>query len=630
MNKKFLIDMSNLAHRVYHSMAAEKGFKVRTTHLVKTSPDGSYEITGKGNNITIHNTKTNNTSYLFGKIVNGEIQPDIEETESKLIKGTENLNKLPTLSMNVSESYPYKVFVDDNKEFFIIRTDDKKKSLFHIKSDGEVETMNYQSLSFKSIMLDIGIDIEVSEVDYNDTTKDKLKKLFKDIKVEEMYVNFDLLVHNLINSILRDAKRFNFKKEEVVACFDGKSWRKQFLEDLYQKYDIEQNKDSEDIQANDTIQGLEYKAQRIKNYGNVIYDMLDKALVILPKLNISALKKEDYEADDLIAILSMNNSGDAVYNTLDKAHSNASTHIEHTDTLILSNDGDFPQLLQNEGVRIFDPRLKNSNGKYGNFVNLEETKKFELLSTYLKKEFTAQILTDIKVDYNNVEELFEEQNDVIKNNFHNRFEDLKTQLPELLLLLKIYSGDVSDNISSVVPELFYNNEPINIQYGEITILKNIAKIIGENNMSFDFEQVSDLLQADLFEKLYKKIYDIVKKDLKTDIAILKKEKKEAKATKVETVEAINALILTKMSEQKLGREEIMKKIKFLIYRNNVMINFQMVPEELVTDFLSEFQEYEENKQIYSNDESRQFLIENKLNRIAQNYFFENYRNNNKS
>lgn len=618
MKNKLLIDMSNLAHRVYHSVERSKGFKVKTTKLIKEKNGINYNISCNGNMLSINNINTNNTHYLFGKITNGVMVLDSDrQQDSRLVNGIINLNKVQTTSLEIIEEYPYRVFTDNEKNFFVIRTDDKQQNLFKIDKEGLVETSNYSKIEFKKITQTDNSIIEVTEIQYNSHTKTQLKDLFKKVKPSEMYTNFDLLVHNLINSVLHESKKFNTDLKDIVACFDSSSWRKEFLVDLYSTIESDSVEvDKTESESIDTIQGLDYKGTRVKNYGTIIFEMLDTALKILPKLNISAIQRQKYEADDLIAIYAA--YSDVVYSkSIENRNNEENQEVLST---VFSNDGDFLQLLQHPNTKIYDPKLKKDDGKSGAFVDLTQIKKYKLFTLYLKTEFLSNYFPDEKINYNNADEFFNSQPEIIQENFNKNLTNIEKQLPEIFLLLKIFEGDSSDNISSVVPELSYKDTPVKIQYGEITILKNIAKVIQNNNFNFNFAQTSDILSQDLLTKLYTKSVQEVKKNKKAEIAELKKEKKSEKYSKEEIAEAVNMFIIQNLASNHLSGTQIMNKIDFLIHRNNVMINFDMIPQELIDEAINSFQEYEEQKEFFSKAESYKFL-KDRFPKIANNFFY---------
>lgn len=143
----------------------------------------------------------------------------------------------------------------------------------------------------------------------------------KNVKLEE-----DLIRHMILNIIRTHLKNFREEYGEVVLCCDNrKYWRKEWFP--HYKAGRKKARDKSDLDW------------------HLIFDMLAKFKLELKEyFPYKCIDVEGAEADDIIGTL-------------------APRHVMHENILILSSDGDFPQLQQYNGlskykIKQYNPSLK--------------------------------------------------------------------------------------------------------------------------------------------------------------------------------------------------------------------------------------------------------------------------------
>jgi len=146
--------------------------------------------------------------------------------------------------------------------------------------------------------------------------------------------------------------------------------------------------------------------------------------------------------------------------------------------------------------------------------------------------------------------------------------------------LKIIRGDVSDNIKRIVPKYLINSTEININFSEKDINNLINKHIEENSV-FDRNQFKLIVSNYLSNKIIKKIFDILKKQLRTDVL-------KGKSLTAEVEETIHEYFSENLNIECKNLQEmkefIENDINMRYNLNETLIDFNFIPTELVDYF----------------------------------------------
>jgi len=548
-NNSILHDMSNTVNRIYHVWLGKQGMKAATRSLFIENKGKKFIVKNSGSLLTIINEENGNETFLNGKInKGGEIELS-GENKKEIENAIDKFNSSPRYKeMEIIEERLYKFYIDKNKNIYVIRTDDKMKNLYGINNkDGRTSRTQYKKLESDSITLENGVEIKnLSQIIQNDKTKEGLKGYLSDIKEEEIYAHMNLLVNNTVNALLSDIRQMNGTVEEMYCCFDSKSWRKEFLEQYYENIPSLKGIN---------ISDLDYKGQRDKTNKQYIYDILIKVGEVIKELNMRYYKLEDTgidaEADDAIEVLQkiLNEQG--------------------KDVVVVSNDQDFHQVM-GEHSKIYDPRQKREGAGSGGYVVLNQHKYYKSIIASAR-QIVAEKNGNTEKNAGKIDK-FIESDVAYQEEVELLLKEIENSLSPIYLLTKIMAGDSSDNISSIVPSATISDIDVNIQFGEITVLKMLANGFF-NSETKNFDEIVENIINELSEKYNKKCQTDIKKHLR-------KEYKEEGLTTKEANEKIEIKTADIEDDFYIPTSANFKEaIYFLYTRNKTMISFEeMKPE----------------------------------------------------
>ncbi len=210
--------------------------------------------------------------------------------------------------------------------------------------------------------------------------------------------NIELKIGLSLNVFLNSLNNIekNFSPDHYVICMDNKSWRY----NIYEKYKLARKRKYYNLSPKEKEENFILK--------NVYDDMIS---FFNEKTNMTVLKCEGLEADDLISFW------------IDKH--------EKDEHIIVSLDSDFVQLLKNNNVIIY-----NSN------KNIIISKKgcYDIKNRKIPFSINSQGKISFKEE--------KENNIVIEDNNEDWY--------EWALFLKIFRGDISDGIESVLSNVRKN------------------------------------------------------------------------------------------------------------------------------------------------------------------------------
>ena len=157
---------------------------------------------------------------------------------------------------------------------------------------------------------------------------------------------YDLFVHLFLTQLLKRIQIFNAStNNRVVLALDSRSWRKDYFENVKEKY-------FEGYYKVKKVTDEGYKGHRKKSSNinwDKIYSMVDDIQTALTEhTDITCLKINRAEADDIIGALTLESNEQIT---------------------IISRDKDFKQLLVRPDIKLYD-------GHLGRYVEVEDTKKF--------------------------------------------------------------------------------------------------------------------------------------------------------------------------------------------------------------------------------------------------------------
>lgn len=187
-----------------------------------------------------------------------------------------------------------------------------------------------------------------------------------DFQTEEKQIkSINLFVHSILKNILDNRKILGKKSEDyipfenIILAFDSYSWRKDFL------------RNEESILMSDA----DYKAGRNKENDHIIKMIVERFQEVSTNIGLHVVKKDKFEADDIIGLFPFIDSG---LNPDNKY-------------VIISNDDDFTQLTANPNVFIFNPITKKWNKKFGKMALAVKTLKGDISDAIPNPYFSLKL-----------------------------------------------------------------------------------------------------------------------------------------------------------------------------------------------------------------------------------------------
>lgn len=443
-----------------------------------------------------------------------------------------------------------------------------------MKINGYVDVSNLVHRTINGYFRNIP-EIKNARAKKNDfATKEEHNKYVMDIKDKVVKEKGDNLQYLLLSMTFIGfesmRKEFQANEEDHYAMFDSSSWRKDVVKEFYKKIEEEDS----------TVKESLYKDGRHSPYNELVWLTLSNIEKLLQDLDYNVFKHKGLEADDLIAIIVQ----------MKKEEINK----------IGSNDIDFYQLQKQKNVTQFNPISKATidlTTKEANqelqlkIISGDGSDNIPKIFNFQIKDKNGKLLSMPRLGEGTFKGMIEAYDIEIGDDIKQVIDDIAIKiytyqilsLPIKAKLLKPFKESLKSPIKQEVYENLEENikQLINTTTEELKIekVKSETKLEEIKELDSKKEYIYQTLEVlDSKELKANKTDDILTKEIKKNILIDRKLKEIQEYSYPITFEEIQAKLLKQYNH------------------NNKIINFDFIPEDLKTSFVSSLNFKEKTKQ----------------------------------